>query len=110
MRTGRKGSGEFRRATRDEALGAIKMRWSAIIDQHGPAAILPYSYLGPEGLLNGLNAGDAFFNRLGATISERTFCDSDALSSPPHASTARSIGCATPPTAQPRRVCEGRPT
>ena len=79
-RTGRKGAGQFRRISWDEALGEIKSRWSAIIDQHGPAAILPYSYLGTEGLLNGLNAGDAFFNRLGATVSERTFCDSAAVS------------------------------
>jgi anaerobic selenocysteine-containing dehydrogenase len=79
MRTGRKGEGEFRRASWDEALGEIKARWSAIIGQSGPAAILPYSYLGTQGLLNGLNVGDAFFNRLGATISERTFCDSGAI-------------------------------
>src|SRR4029077_9381394 len=44
----------------------------------GSTAILPYSYLGTEGILNGLNVGDAFFNKLGATISERTFCDSAA--------------------------------
>ena len=55
---------------------AIRDRWSRIIDQYGPAAILPYSYLGTEGILNGLNVGDAFFNKLGATIGERTFCDS----------------------------------
>jgi anaerobic selenocysteine-containing dehydrogenase len=79
MRTGRKGDGEFRRVSWDEALSEIKARWSAIIDQSGPAAILPYSYLGTQGLLNGLNVGDAFFNRLGATISERTFCDSGAI-------------------------------
>ena len=79
MRTGRKGEGKFRRASWDEALGEIKARWSAIIEQSGPAAILPYSYLGTQGLLNGLNVGDAFFNRLGATISERTFCDSGAI-------------------------------
>ena len=30
-------------------------------------------------MLNGLNVGDAFFNRLGASISERTFCASGAL-------------------------------
>ncbi len=78
-RTGRKGSGQFRRVTWDEALGEIRTRWSAIVDQYGPTAILPYSYLGTEGLLNGLNAGDAFFNRLGATVSERTFCDSGAI-------------------------------
>ena len=79
-RTGRKGSGQFRRISWDEALDEIKTRWTAIVDRHGPAAILPYSYLGTEGLLNGLNAGDAFFNRLGATVSERTFCDSAAVS------------------------------
>src|ERR1700722_18812145 len=79
MRTGPKGSSAFRRATWDEALAEIKSRWSAIIDEFGPAAILPYSYLGTQGILNGLNVGDAFFNRLGATISERTFCDSGAI-------------------------------
>src|SRR3954447_10516585 len=61
MRTGPKGSGQFRRASWGEALGEIRRRWSEIIDQHGPAAILPYSYLGTQGTLNGLNVGDAFF-------------------------------------------------
>jgi anaerobic selenocysteine-containing dehydrogenase len=75
-RSGPKGSGQFERISWDEALATIRDRWSAIISQSGPAAILPYSYLGTEGILNGLNVGDAFFNKLGATISERTFCDS----------------------------------
>lgn len=78
-RTGREGSGQFERITWDEALSAIKTRWASIIDQHGPAAILPYSSLGNEGVLNGLNVGDASFNTLGAAISERTFCDSGAI-------------------------------
>ncbi|MGI9415679.1 MAG: molybdopterin-dependent oxidoreductase, partial [Hyphomicrobiales bacterium] len=75
-RSGPKGSGTFERVSWDDALAEIKERWSGIIDEHGPTAILPYSYLGTEGILNGLNVGDPFFNRLGATISERTFCDS----------------------------------
>jgi anaerobic selenocysteine-containing dehydrogenase len=79
-RTGPKGAGRFERIGWGAALEEIKARWSAIIDRHGPAAILPYSYLGTEGLLNGLNVGDAFFNKLGAVISERTFCDSGAIS------------------------------
>jgi anaerobic selenocysteine-containing dehydrogenase len=77
-RTGAKGAGTFERITWDAALGEIRKRWDAIIAKHGPTAILPYSYLGTEGLLNGLNVGDPFFNKLGATISERTFCDSGA--------------------------------
>lgn len=75
-RSGPKGSGKFERIGWDEALGEIKQRWTEIIDEYGPTAILPYSYLGTEGILNGLNVGDPFFNKLGATISERTFCDS----------------------------------
>ena len=37
---------------------------------------MPVSYLGTQGILNGLNVGDPFFATLGATISERTYCDS----------------------------------
>ena len=75
-RTGPKGSGQFERIGWHEAMDTIRHRWTEIIDQFGATAILPYSYLGTEGILNGLNVGDAFFNKLGATISERTFCDS----------------------------------
>ena len=77
-RSGPKGSGQFEQISWNEALAEIKTRWTAIIEEHGPSAILPYSYLGTEGILNGLNVGDAFFNKLGATTSERTFCDSGA--------------------------------
>jgi anaerobic selenocysteine-containing dehydrogenase len=77
-RIGPKGSGQFERIGWDEALATIGQRWRAIIDASGPQAILPYSYLGTQGLVNGLTVGDPFFNRLGATVSERTFCDSGA--------------------------------
>ncbi len=77
-RKGAKGSGQFERITWDQAIKEIGDRWKAIIAKSGPTAILPYSYLGTQGILNGLNVGDPFFNKLGATISERTFCDSGA--------------------------------
>jgi len=73
-RTGAKGSGQFERITWDEALAEIKSRWTSIIDEFGPQAIIPCNYLGHEGVVQGLNVGDAFFNRLGATVAERTFC------------------------------------
>ena len=73
-RTGPKGSKQFTRITWDEALDEITMRWKSIIKEYGPQAIIPYSYLGHQGLVHGLNGGDAFFNRLGATVCERTFC------------------------------------
>jgi len=73
-RSGPKGSKEFTRISWDEALDEIVSRWQAIISEYGPQAIVPYSYLGNQGLVHGLNGGDAFFNRLGATVTERTFC------------------------------------
>lgn len=73
-RTGPKGSKQFERITWDEALEEITTKWKAIIDEHGPHTIMPNSYLGNQGLVHGLNGGDAFFNRMGATVTERTFC------------------------------------
>jgi len=73
-RVGRKGAGEFERISWADALAEIKRRWSRIIDEFGSAAIMPCSYLGQEGVVNGLTVGDAFFNRLGSTVAEKTFC------------------------------------
>jgi len=79
-RVGRKGEGRFEPVSWDDALGEIAERCGAIIDEDGPEAILPYSYLGNMGILNGLTVGDRFFNALGASVSERTFCDSGGIS------------------------------
>ncbi|MDX1750564.1 MAG: molybdopterin-dependent oxidoreductase [Methylophaga sp.] len=73
-RVGPKGSGQFEQISWDEALTEITDRWKAIIKEYGPQAIIPYSYLGNQGLVHGLNGGDAFFNKMGATVCERTFC------------------------------------
>ena len=75
-RVGPKGSGLFERVSWDEALDEIAGRFTRIREEYGGQAILPYSYLGTEGILNGLTVGDPFFHRLGASVSERTFCDS----------------------------------
>jgi anaerobic selenocysteine-containing dehydrogenase len=75
-RVGPKGSGHFQRISWDEALTEIKARWAGIIDQHGSQAIMPHGYLGHQGTLNGLTTGDAFFNRLGSTVAEKTYCES----------------------------------
>jgi anaerobic selenocysteine-containing dehydrogenase len=75
-RTGPKGSGRFERISWDDALDEIASRFRSISEESGPEAIMPVSYLGTQGILNGLNVGDPFFATLGATISERTYCDS----------------------------------
>jgi anaerobic selenocysteine-containing dehydrogenase len=75
-RTGPKGSGQYERITWDEALATIKSKWCEIIDRYGSQAIMPHAYLGNQGTANGLTAGDAFFNRLGSTVAEKTYCES----------------------------------
>ena len=77
-RTGPKGSGRFERITWDAALDEISSRFKGAADEYGAESIMPVSYLGTQGILNGLNVGDPFFNKLGATITERTYCDSGA--------------------------------
>lgn len=79
-RVGAKGEGRFEPITWDDALDEIASRFSEIIETDGPEAILPYSYLGNMGVLNGLTVGDRFFNGLGTSVSERTFCDSGGIS------------------------------
>ena len=67
----------FQRITWDEALDEIKQKFESIIAQHGPEAILPYSYGGTLGALNGASMDRRFFHRLGASQLERSIC-SDA--------------------------------
>lgn len=75
-RVGPKGSGQYKRISWEEALFEIKSKWTSIIEEYGSQAILNSCYLGNQGVINGLTSGDAFFNRLGATVSEKTFCAS----------------------------------
>jgi anaerobic selenocysteine-containing dehydrogenase len=73
LRTGVKGSGEFRPISWQEAIDRITERWQMIIDHYGSEAILPYSYAGTMGLIQ-RNAGHPFFHRLGASRLDRTIC------------------------------------
>lgn len=77
-RSGPKGSGQFEQITWDEAIAEIADKFRTIIAEDGAEAIMPCSYLGTQGILQGLNVGDPFFNKLGATVAERTYCDSGA--------------------------------
>lgn len=73
-RIGAKSEGRFQRISWDEALDAIAGRLRAIADEFGPEAILPYSYAGTMGLLNGSGMDRRFFHRLGASRLDRTIC------------------------------------
>src|SRR5437773_5143153 len=73
-RIGAKGQGRFERTSWDEALDEIASRLTSISSEYGPEAILPYSYGGTMGFLNGSGMDRRFFHRLGASRLDRTIC------------------------------------
>jgi anaerobic selenocysteine-containing dehydrogenase len=76
-RTAPKGAGgveAFQRITWDEALNEIVTRLKQISAEFGPEAVLPYSYGGNLGVLNGASMDMRFFHRLGASQLLRTIC------------------------------------
>jgi anaerobic selenocysteine-containing dehydrogenase len=78
-RIGVKGEGRFARITWDEALEEIATRLRAVADQYGSEAILPYSYAGTVGLLQGAGMDRRFFHRLGASRLDRTICSTAGM-------------------------------
>ena len=75
-RVGKKGEGRFARISWDEALEEIAARFRQVIAAHGPQAILPYSYAGNMGLLGYGSLDRRFFQKLGASLLDRTICSS----------------------------------
>jgi len=74
-RVGPKGAGQFVPVGWDEALADIANRLKAVAARN-PEAILPYSYAGTMGLVQGESMAARFLNRLGASQLDRTICAS----------------------------------
>ena len=72
-RVGRKGEGRFEPVSWDQALDDIAQHLQAIAARD-PQAILPYSYAGTMGLVQGDGMAARFFHRLGASLLDRTIC------------------------------------
>ena len=71
--------GELRRASWDEALDRVAAGLREAIERHGGESILPYSYAGTQGLIQGDTMSARFFNALGASALERTICATAGL-------------------------------
>src|SRR3954452_20066577 len=74
IRTGEKGAGEFRQATWDEALDLTAERLHGLGE-----SILPYSYAGTQGLIQGNSMSARVMHALGASNLERTICATAGL-------------------------------
>src|SRR5512143_3873061 len=74
-RVGPKGSGRFERTTWESALDEIAGRLNEIrSSSDGPQAILPYSYAGTMGTVQGSSMDRRLFHRIGASKLDRTIC------------------------------------
>jgi anaerobic selenocysteine-containing dehydrogenase len=73
-RVGPKGEGRFERITWDAALDIVAERLLATAKEFGPESILPYSYAGTMGYLQGNGMDRRFFHRIGASRLDRTIC------------------------------------
>lgn len=74
-RVGPKGSGRFEPISWGQALDEVAERFRSIAaGPDGPQAILPYSYCGTMGKIQGQSLDRRFFHRLGASLLDRTIC------------------------------------
>ena len=74
-RIGKKGEGRFEQISWEEALTTITARLKEIAAKDS-RAILPYSYAGTMGVVQGESMAMRFFNKLGASKLDRTICSS----------------------------------
>lgn len=72
-RIGAKGEGRFAPISWDEAFDEIGRRLGDIAAR-APEAIVPYSYAGTMGLVQGEGIAQRFFHKIGASRLERTIC------------------------------------
>ncbi|MCE3264647.1 MAG: molybdopterin-dependent oxidoreductase [Pseudoduganella sp.] len=72
-RVGKKGEGKFERISWEQALDEIAARLKPLAATE-PEAILPYSYAGTMGLVQGESMSARFFHKLGASLLDRTIC------------------------------------
>ncbi len=77
-RVGAKGERRFEPIGWDEALDEAASRLGAIVAEHGGEAVLPYSYMGTQGIVQGASLDRRFFARIGATRLTRAICGSSA--------------------------------
>jgi anaerobic selenocysteine-containing dehydrogenase len=77
VRTGRRGDGEFRTATWDEAVELVAERLTRTLDEHGGAAVVPYLYNSSAGSNSEVRT-ERLFRALGTSHVAHTICAATA--------------------------------
>jgi anaerobic selenocysteine-containing dehydrogenase len=79
VRAGAKGDGLFERVSWDEALDRVAGGLTRACEEFGGESILPYSYMGTQGLIQSNVMSARVMNALGASELERTICASAGM-------------------------------
>ncbi len=79
VRAGAKGDGRFERVSWDEALDRVAGGLARAREEFGGESILPYSYMGTQGLIQSNVMSARVMNALGASDLERTICASAGM-------------------------------
>lgn len=75
-RVGAKGEGRFERIDWNEALDLVATTLTRVVSEHGGSALLPYSYMGTQGVVQSASLDRRFFALLKATRLVREVCGS----------------------------------
>jgi anaerobic selenocysteine-containing dehydrogenase len=78
-RTGLKGKAAFKKISWEQAISEVASKLQSIIETKGGASILPYSFGGNQGKVQGKALSNRFFAHIGASQLERTICGSAAV-------------------------------
>jgi len=78
-RTGRKGEGKFERISWEQALKEVTEKVKTSVAEHGGESVLPFGYMGTEGIIQGSAMSKRFFSKLGASNLSETICGSTAV-------------------------------
>ena len=79
IRTGAKGTGEFRQATWDEALKLVATKVHEVSAEFGGEAVLPWGSAGTQGLIQMNSLDRRFFAKVGASRQVDSMCGATAM-------------------------------
>jgi anaerobic selenocysteine-containing dehydrogenase len=78
-RIGSKGEGKFEKVSWDVALEEVAKKLKASVAKHGGESVLPFGYMGTQGLIQKDAMSKRFFSKLGASNLAETICGATAV-------------------------------
>ncbi|MFO7826070.1 MAG: molybdopterin-dependent oxidoreductase [Cyclobacterium sp.] len=78
-RTGLKGEGKFEKISWEQAIKEVAEKLKLSVARHGGESVLPFGYMGTQGLIQKGAMSNRFFTKLGASNLSETICGAPAI-------------------------------